>query len=310
MSIFTSHAYEDISKFAFWTIYSRARAYNCGALAHTPVFSYLEDLYTFNNIRAGDVQTLSSYLDMDCKKLRTNFQNAKRQKLTSVVTWNTKSHGHILERLKSRGSFTIDLDAEAFSEWLNDENAYDVRFYDIKVFFDKAKVKVKGQPKSNSPSSGSEAQAKWLGEDDMLTKDKPAPMSTERGWKPNIHDGTSLAPAADELIFMQIQSNGSALYRDQDLVEYCFEFAPVTTSFAYTNDTTDNYFYCTDPMSNDDIMFDFAAGGESSDPLPMPLRSPMSMWTIMPGDSVDLQDVTAVAIEFTYSYGECDASMR
>lgn len=314
VSTFTSRAYENISKFAFWTIYSRARAFNCGALAYTPMFSYLDDLYTFNNIRAEDVQTLSSYLDLDCSTLTKNFQSATREQLTSFVVWNAKSHSQIFERLKSRGSFTIDADAEVFSEWLSDANAYDVRLYDIKVFFDKAKRKAKDQPKSNQPSSHNEARENWLGEDDLLTKDKPTSKSTEGGWKPNILDGTSRVPDADELIFIQIQSNGSALYRDQDLVEYRFDFPPLTTGSAYTtdpnNNNNNNYYFHPHPMSNDDIMFDFATGSQSSTPLPMPLRSPMSVWKIIPDVSVDLQDVTAVAIQFSFSYRESDASAR
>ena len=119
--------------------------------------------------------------------------------MTSFVVENAKSHSQIFERLKFRGLFIIDVDAEVFSEWLSDASAYDVRFYGIIVFFDKAKRKAKDQPKSNQPASHNAAREKWPGEDDLLTKNnKSMSKSTGGGWKPNILDGTSRVPDAHE----------------------------------------------------------------------------------------------------------------
>ncbi|KAL5351094.1 hypothetical protein ACLOAV_002945 [Pseudogymnoascus australis] len=302
VDIFASRGYDEIGKSAFAAIYARARAYTCAALEYTSIFNYLADLYTFNNIRFEDLQTLKMYLDTDCNSLADKWNNNRSVKIWHTMKWNEGNHKSKIKDLNEHGKVSLNIDAEAFSKGFHDRDAYDMRLYDMQVFLHGASIN-EAVDKEGGKESG------------KISSDGGGKVTAVPITQPLDNTKTPILKTGEnnEIIILHVSNNGLFRYLDRDLNVISFDFSPTMSPFHYSYDQkTEEFRVESERIVGEEQYLDLGGDGKTAtEHEPIPLHSPLSVWTLEGGDdAVDLSKVTEIIIKFQVSYRYSDKKER
>ncbi len=290
---FSTRVFQDMAKFAFWAIYTRARAYNCISFKPSRVFEYMSNLHSFSSLTSTRLDQLNSILNKDLIVLTSEWSKNPRSKTTVRLTLDDTTDPFLLQNIREKKldaapngatrnrSLELDIDHDFFFAHANDfkdTDAYDLRMYAMGVYFYDAVLTTEasgGQPTTKTPG------------------------------------GQPPTTATEERILLHMQSHGISRYRypnpdksekAPEWIPQNFEMATSTVPFDYIHDKTKNTYRPNSTLFPSEQLSMDIITGEGSQHDPIPLQSPLGVWTIIPVKNVDTSNVHKVVVEFEISY--------
>ena len=290
---FSNRVFQDMARYAFWAIYTWARAYNCISFKPSRVFDYMSNLHSFSSLTSTRLDQLNSMLNKDLIILASEWSKKPRSKTTVRPTLDDTTDPFLLQNIRDKrpdaasngatrdGSLELDIDHDFFFAHANDfkdTDAYDLRMYAIGVYFYDVVRTIE--------ASGSQRTAKTPG-------------------------GRAPKTARQEHILLHLQSHGISRYRypnpdksekAPEWITQNFEMATSTVSFDYIHDKTKTTYRHNSTLFPSEQLSMAIITGEGSQHNPIPLQSPLGVWTITPVNNVDTGNVHKVVVEFEISY--------
>ncbi|KAJ1325474.1 hypothetical protein MN608_08667 [Microdochium nivale] len=265
---FSTRVFQDMARFGFWLLYSRVRAYNCISFKLSHEHEYMAELHSVlqPDVHRKSKTTVALTLSADNPKLQFLFD-----RLRTIPPYPHTDPSLINDYDRA---FELGINHDFFfenSDDFKDKSAYDLRMYAIGVYLHGATL----IPNSNNPPSNNS---------------QPPPSANKEGF--SVH----------------IKSHGTFRYRYPDeadntkWVSQRFEFAPSKEPFEYYHDTEKNTYA---PKST--LFLSEQLALQISDDVgnlhePLPLQSPLGVWSIIPVANVDTRKATKVIVEFELSY--------
>ena len=270
---FSSRIHSDIAKFALWAIWGRARAYNCVSFHMSRIYEFMSNLslHSFSSLTAERLDQLDTIMNEDLVLLSEEWSRNRKARDNVTLTLDEENCAFLLGALRDSKdkSFELDIDHDFFYEYsdFEDEDAYDFRLYSMAVYLHGARSK----------------------------------KSLTQGLQKGLEDQ----------IRLHIYNHGQNRYRyplpkekkgkSDAWVEDMFEFAPVSTPFKYKYIVDEDE--CVAPVdsycASEELALDIDG---HPDHKPIPLKSPLSYWTIKAADFVDVTKVQKIKIIFEVTY--------
>ena len=236
------------------------------------IYAFLSNLslHSFSSLTAERLDQLDTIMNEDLVLLSEDWSRNRKARTNVTLTLDEENSGFLLGTLRDSedGSFELDIDHEFFYEYSNfqDKEAYDFRLYSMAVYLHGAR---------NKKSLIQELQK---GLEDQITL--------------HIYNH-----GQNRYRYPQAKENG----KSGAWVEDMFEFAPVSAPFNYVYIVDKDE--CVAPVdsytASEELVLDIDG---QPDHKPMPLKSPLSRWTIQAADFIDVTKVQKIKIQFEMTY--------
>ncbi|KAF8953079.1 hypothetical protein BGZ46_003284 [Entomortierella lignicola] len=74
---FSTRIYHDMARFALWSIYGRARTYNCLSFRMSRIYGFMADLHCFSTLSADRIDKLDAIMTEDLIQLASNWNQSQ-----------------------------------------------------------------------------------------------------------------------------------------------------------------------------------------------------------------------------------------
>lgn len=83
---FSTRVFQDMARFAFWTLYSQVRAYNCISFKLSRIYGYMAELHSFSSFTTSRLHQLNVMLNKDLIALSEGCSQRRKAKTTVALT--------------------------------------------------------------------------------------------------------------------------------------------------------------------------------------------------------------------------------
>ncbi|KAF9202461.1 hypothetical protein BGZ49_007375 [Haplosporangium sp. Z 27] len=109
---FSTRIYHDMARFALWSIYGRASAYNCLSFRMSPIYDFMADLHCFSTLSADRIDQLDAIMTEDLVQLASNWNQSRSAQTKIKLILGDTNYQSRLEALRQDEEPSLELDID------------------------------------------------------------------------------------------------------------------------------------------------------------------------------------------------------